>query len=1305
MVNNTKFKLFAALCVCILTFMAGCRIINTGDGSTETQADHKLHGRIVLSDLSESMRADTESAKPAKGVFVWLEQLGHKSGKDCPDGEYIFENILPGEYNVVAELERPGRPPLRARSAPQPTTLPQQDDRVADIMIVPANKIVKGVLHDTTGKPLPVGTVLSLWGEEFFVGPEPGQFTTPFLPYDMTAADLIVTGLPNRPRVSFEMPETPPDTDEINNTALELGLSESETLEPVSARVALKKNTTVLTSLLKDLQAKDRIDITIEPVNLTTDDAGFKVEWLASRGKFDPEAPETTLTTLSWIAPETAGLATISVKVSATGRGFYKIDIPAMVESRSSEKSIGAFSFAGLNPAVSGVIDEENSSIKLLVPFKTDVTALAPTIVHSGQAISPDTGVQQNFSEPVEYTVTAEDETTKTYLVTVEVAASTEAILLSVFDSSLNLGNEAGTTEEPVTATINAPHGTTALAPADLIYSADAKASLYSDAGFSNNKDMPVSLKVGVNKAWIKIVAADQTTVKNYALTINLAAADDLSATITPTAGTVIGDTNLNIAGLTAGNVLWLNPAKDAGASAPAMNSSRDAGVYSLNISTTADHTFAGAGVYDVVEVNASNQIIAFGTVTIATTDIKAGASIANVTLSGLKNNPLSATELVVSLQHCVFAGINAGQDVSAWINNLPAGLAVTVKSEVAAGDSSITLSVNGTPTAVAEAAFSLTIPGAAVYRNTDVMVTANSDAKFVIVEVTASVADVTIAGLKTVAMSAQQITVELTNDGFVAINQGTDLSGWFSSLPAGLDAKAKETVTAGATTLNIEISGIPAAVSDEVISLEIPGSYLQASSINVVAGVNANARFLLVAFAGGVGSTADPYQISNWYHLNNVRDELDHHFILISNLDNTTAGYAEHAGSAANSNLGWAPLGDDSDAENKFTGTFNGNGKVITNLYINRPAESNIGLFGRNDGEISNLTLSDIDVTADNSVGGIAGISYGNISGCHITSGTVTGNYAGGLVGYALNNTIDSCSSAATISATGAQVGGLVGSCAGTTVSNSHATGAVTSAYTAAGGLIGFITNNSNINNCYATGAVSSTVYNARTGGLIGMAEASTISSSYATGAVSGTGQEVGGLIGFAGHSTIATLITNCYATGSVSAKGYVGGLIGFSNLSPTVISSSYATGEVTVASDGKAGGLVGLNQYAKIQNSYATGNLVGTSDYIGGLVGANSGTILYCYSVGAVASTQANTGGLIGFTTGGPVAACYWATDASTKATSAGGAGAIGRTSAEMTQKPTFAGWAFESQWGINESSSYPWLQSNKQEPAPAP
>ena len=88
---------------------------------------------------------------------------------------------------------------------------------------------------------------------------------------------------------------------------------------------------------------------------------------------------------------------------------------------QSNAKSINSFVFAGLDPAVSGVIGA--STIELLVPAGTTVTALVPTIVHTGLSISPLSGVAQDFTNPVVYTVTAQDSTTKTYTVTVTVDA------------------------------------------------------------------------------------------------------------------------------------------------------------------------------------------------------------------------------------------------------------------------------------------------------------------------------------------------------------------------------------------------------------------------------------------------------------------------------------------------------------------------------------------------------------------------------------------------------------------------------------------------------------------------------------------------------------------------------------------------------------------------------------------------------------------------------------------------------------------------------------------------------------------
>ena len=81
------------------------------------------------------------------------------------------------------------------------------------------------------------------------------------------------------------------------------------------------------------------------------------------------------------------------------------------------DKSITAFNFT--NPAAIGVINEAVHTITIVVPFDTDVTALVPTITHNGVSISPSSGVPQNFTNPVSYTVTAADFTMQNYTVSV----------------------------------------------------------------------------------------------------------------------------------------------------------------------------------------------------------------------------------------------------------------------------------------------------------------------------------------------------------------------------------------------------------------------------------------------------------------------------------------------------------------------------------------------------------------------------------------------------------------------------------------------------------------------------------------------------------------------------------------------------------------------------------------------------------------------------------------------------------------------------------------------------------------------
>jgi hypothetical protein len=88
-------------------------------------------------------------------------------------------------------------------------------------------------------------------------------------------------------------------------------------------------------------------------------------------------------------------------------------------EKESSDKKITAFSFAA--PQAKGEIDEKAKTISVSVPNNTDVIALVPSITVSEKAtVSPASGEAQNFTNPITYTVTAEDGSTANYVVTVK---------------------------------------------------------------------------------------------------------------------------------------------------------------------------------------------------------------------------------------------------------------------------------------------------------------------------------------------------------------------------------------------------------------------------------------------------------------------------------------------------------------------------------------------------------------------------------------------------------------------------------------------------------------------------------------------------------------------------------------------------------------------------------------------------------------------------------------------------------------------------------------------------------------------
>jgi len=92
-------------------------------------------------------------------------------------------------------------------------------------------------------------------------------------------------------------------------------------------------------------------------------------------------------------------------------------------QTKSSDKLMIVFKFPQIADSVS-VVDLENNTVALDVPFGTDVTNLTPSIVISPKAtVSPESGLHQDFTNPIVYRVTSEDGSTQDYAVAVRVLA------------------------------------------------------------------------------------------------------------------------------------------------------------------------------------------------------------------------------------------------------------------------------------------------------------------------------------------------------------------------------------------------------------------------------------------------------------------------------------------------------------------------------------------------------------------------------------------------------------------------------------------------------------------------------------------------------------------------------------------------------------------------------------------------------------------------------------------------------------------------------------------------------------------
>ncbi|UTF59038.1 MBG domain-containing protein [Gilvimarinus sp. DA14] len=325
---------------------------------------------------------------------------------------------------------------------------------------------------------------------------------------------------------------------------------------------------------------------------------------------------------------------------------------------------------------------------------------------------------------------------------------------------------------------------------------------------------------------------------------------------------------------------------------------------------------------------------------------------------------------------------------------------------------------------------------------------------------------------------------------GLVGYNQtnATVSNSYADSDTTGLSAVIGQ--NDGASTDNALVSG-DGGVNPSAFQ---QASYIQFDFSNDWFIAEDSSRPMLRAFLDGGN-------ISNLYQLQGMAADLTGSYTLLNDID---------ASATASNNTadvwgggGFAPIGVDGA---RFTGDFDGQGFVISQLAISRSSQDYVGLFGATGAGagLVNVRLQGASIAGNNLAGGLVGYNDG---------GTITNSYiAGSVVGRN-------------------QVGALVGDNSGD-ISSSYATATV-DGNAEVGGLVGF-NDNAEITNSYATGAVNG---NSDVGGLVGSNGVhGEISSSYATGNTAGS--STGGLVGSNGGSVINSY-WDTFTTGQATSDG----------------------------------------------------------------------------------------------------------------------------------------------------------------------
>lgn len=206
--------------------------------------------------------------------------------------------------------------------------------------------------------------------------------------------------------------------------------------------------------------------------------------------------------------------------------------------------------------------------------------------------------------------------------------------------------------------------------------------------------------------------------------------------------------------------------------------------------------------------------------------------------------------------------------------------------------------------------------------------------------------------------------------------------------------------------------------------------------------------------FAGGSGTIEEPYQIESPEQFELIKDDLSANYILTKDIDFSSYDNLEKIGEFK------AVSDKEEDAETPdskvaFSGSFNGDNHIISNITIKDKNSTGVGLFAclSQNAIIKNLTVKNITVEGGNWTGGVVGLADKNSTIENINlegENNISGTFLlGGIVGASHTN-IKNCTATANVKLLSDNVqsaGIVVGGLEEGNIENCHVKGGMVSA------------------------------------------------------------------------------------------------------------------------------------------------------------------------------------------------------------------------------------------------------------------